>query len=790
MIKRLGKAKKGKQGAILIFVVLILALAMIFISAAMMLTNATRSRLYESTMQTQARLTVTSAVEVFLEALETQEITDDQLEGVIQSSHGLKKIKMVVDGVPGMSQDNAQNCTTIDIYYPNNSNHNVVNCDFTTIIGEETECVRVVLTANKSGPSYGSRFKNQVEVGSDIGIEAMRFYHGVGMVNPAITEKPTDNTIFLRGSGTDTGGGSFFYSDVVFANDAMSKWGSSNTFYGNIIFLDSFMYSGSNDTKYHGDIYFIGTETYTDTNGNVLPKNEPGILYKGGNAANQFVDTNYPNRSETDKNNFVFLNRDVQNSTYDDDYDGSGKKVQTLLDSKDCYFVVGDSSLPTDETSNPKGIAFSTRGGTMTQTRLVNDPNTQDAEYSVYNKADDNTDLTNVSAEYVDINNHLKIYSASDYCNANKAFPSTEAEVFKDFSPDGYVKAGPGGATLAYDTYLKNGQKVSAGDVIPEGTEYILYPLTSTYPSYKKVSGSIPTTSIITLSDTDLATKDTADGTTDGVVCLDPGYYYLKSGTGSVTGYNDKPYVIAINGLSASSYRFYFQGGTVNGEGAVTSSNVFKLGRLVFAVYNTSKAKTAAPVVFIMEPGAEIEFCESQYGGTSFVCSSGFVSVQHVDSTGAGLYDNSSGAAMGSYIRNTAIGDELTDWGAGWKGRNNSTITYPYAYDGVAQPCIFVYGTNGNSIRTGPNAMLEAYIGLYGNTSRFWFSNDSDEPVYLYGRIEAKNYGKPGYTGAPGALTMPYCPQPGNNDDGTKKTGYARSVYSVADLQYYTVLPA
>ena len=75
MIKRLVKSKKSKKGAILVIVVLILALAMIFIASAMMLTQATRRRLYDRTMESQARLTVTAASEVFLEALGTQELT-------------------------------------------------------------------------------------------------------------------------------------------------------------------------------------------------------------------------------------------------------------------------------------------------------------------------------------------------------------------------------------------------------------------------------------------------------------------------------------------------------------------------------------------------------------------------------------------------------------------------------------------------------------------------------------------------------------------------------------------
>ena len=72
MIKRLTKTKKSKQGAILVIVVLILALAMIFIASAMMLTQATRTRLYENTVQSQARLTVTAASEVFCFQVITQ----------------------------------------------------------------------------------------------------------------------------------------------------------------------------------------------------------------------------------------------------------------------------------------------------------------------------------------------------------------------------------------------------------------------------------------------------------------------------------------------------------------------------------------------------------------------------------------------------------------------------------------------------------------------------------------------------------------------------------------------
>ena len=77
-----------------IIVVLILALAMIFIASAMMLTQATRRRLYSTAYQSQARLTVTAASEVFLEALKMQEITDNDLEAIMGKTHGTGKTKV------------------------------------------------------------------------------------------------------------------------------------------------------------------------------------------------------------------------------------------------------------------------------------------------------------------------------------------------------------------------------------------------------------------------------------------------------------------------------------------------------------------------------------------------------------------------------------------------------------------------------------------------------------------------------------------------------------------------
>ncbi len=782
MIKRLGKAKKSKQGALLIFVVLILALAIIFISAAMMLTNATRSRLYESTMTTQARLTCTSAVEVFLEALETQEITDEQLGGNIKTGHGGQLIRMVVEGVPGMSATGTDNCTFLDLYYPNHPDHKIVNADFTTTIGDETESIRVVLTVDSSGPNYGNRFKNQIEVDSDVQTETMRFFFGEGMTDPS-QPQPTDNTILLRGHATDSAGGGVFYSDVVFAPGEESHWGSNNRFEGNTIFLNGATFYSSHDmVHYSGDIYFIGA-----TGGSAA-----GFLYKGGDAANEYKTTNFSN------SRFVFLNRSAQVSTEDtlkDDGehiervlkglpDGGNISEVTPVSTKYCYFVTEDTDAANmGEEENPNRIVFKSSGSNITGTRQHTNSLTS---YNIDNAWASSIDYSNPSADMIEVNDNLRRYSASDFCNVNKTFPDVVEKVFCDFSPDGYETAGPGGVTLQYDTYLKNGTVVPAGTAIAAGTEYEATPLTARFPSWLRTGhtadGAIPDTYKLALTTTALNQKASQQGHS-GYVYLAPGYYYFTSGSTEYQSGTD-PFVITIDGSHASSYRFYF-----------AENTTFNLGTLVFAVYNVSDDTT--PIVFIMEPGARINFGGANYREEGNICNAGFISVQHVDADGNALYEgNDNGASMASWIRSNAYTSELSDWGGGYYTQKLSNVTYtieyPYAYDGVRRPTVYMFGAGNNILQIGDRNMIEAYIGLYGSGSTFGFNNCNQEsvPIYIYGRIETNNYGISGSTGSPGGLCMPYCPQPGGVEESEKQTGLAKSKYSVADLIYYRVLPS
>ena len=561
MIKRLGKAKKKKQGAILVIVVVILALAMIFISMAMLLTKATRNRLYESAMSSQARLTVTSAAEVFLEALQTQEITDKQMDGFLSESPTKAdgEMYMIIDGVPGMTKD-PKNCTTLNIYYPDKtSKPNVVYCDFSTTIGDQIENVRVELSIKPQDETKPSdRFSNQIDQYQALGDSRLFFQGGVGAVRNSEVH-PTDNTVLLRsGNATTTATGGIFYSDMVFA-DGSSFNGDSCEYHGDLIFLgDAYVTSRKplNNT-FTKNVYFLG--------GN----NKPGFkLNKEGNGdwANMW--------GSFQPSNIIFDGRSV---TADD----NSKKIEDTVNrtGTTCYFVGKTSGDIIDAAvaKNDSGTAF----------KVVNTSGT----------------LTG------DIKTKYDTVSQYDYSSTGNVFPTAiVSQVFKKMNPDGEVMVAGENTQLSYDTFSADGTKTYYHtQKIPQGEKYVVNPLTQYYPDYKKVDGSIPDANIITMSrNGSLEALDKAYGSqADRIIDLAPGYYYLKPGsyTGGyalgdvnlgVEGTDDyglKPYVIAIDGSRGGEYRFYFAPGT------------FELTCVVFAIYNPTNTE---PVVFVLEPGANV----------------------------------------------------------------------------------------------------------------------------------------------------------------------------------------
>lgn len=579
MIKRVVKKKESKQGAILVLVVLILALAMIFITAAMMLTQATRGRLYEETMLSQARLTVTSASEVFLEALQTQEITDAQIESLLAAkpSNTGDRIRMVVDGVPGMASEandpDNKNCTFLNIYYPDTTDKKIVWADFSTTIGEETENVRIVFKVEPQGdPTNSDRFTNQVEVLGNSGAATLRFTGGIGMVNnPAV--HPTDNTILFRGGASDNTSDAKYYSDMVFAAGSNAYFGGGNEYYGNMVFLEgAYMNSDASVRVMSGDFYFLGTT------------NDAGFKNTGN-------DNIWGTISST---NFVFAGRTVQNDSGDQNH-----KIKDLVTGtgRNCYFV--------------------SNGGTVINTTGYYNGNS----YTV-------TNAGTLPADKVTTLDNYKTYQSS-----LTAFPSSLSSVICQMNPDGqWLTATGDNYKLEYATYSKTGVWYAANSVIPSGTEVAKNPLTTTYPDWAKDSnGNIPDSKKISINPSDpdigLNAWDTKNGgAADRIIPLDPGVYYITGGTTMSNCNNKKPWVICINGASGGSYRFYFA------ENSTTTMNC-----LVFAMYSVDNSDPSS-AVFVLEPGAKIVGPEAQYRcHDSSLCSQGFISISRNCSSAAAI---------------------------------------------------------------------------------------------------------------------------------------------------------
>ena len=747
MIKRLVKSKKSKKGAILVIVVLILALAMIFIASAMMLTQATRRRLYSSTMNSQARLTVTAASEVFLEALKTQEITDVQLDEILKAhssrtANDADKARMLVDGVPGMG-NSADNCTYIDIYKDDNyATNKKIRIDFTTVIGNERENIQVILQARDISPSYTGRFSNQIELGKNVSKEELRFTEGVGMVAPAYLNELAqanasivnvddklyvdDNTVLIRGSATEQASSAVFYSDVVYYG-GNPYLGGGNTYHGRMVILDnSYFTEYSSGTKFNGDFYFIG-------------KNNSNVGFKAVTASTGTFNTK----------NFIFSNRNVIDAAVNTNNDAPSayKNILTKTGVK-CYIVDSAGNAATSFTATYR-----------------NNGKNEDFSSSLTNYGGDLSSNSSNTAEQNkrnEINHFIKVYRAYKY--ETEPFPSNIAEqVFNTINADGLTIHLEGGTVVTDDyAYGKNGKVYKKGDKIKDGGDDIIQnPLTKTHPN------NATTINLSKLSDLD-KNYASSDGTTtsDRIIGLPAGNYYI-TGDSPITS-ADKitggPYVIAINGSNAGSYRFWFASGS------------HKMDLVVFAVYGANNV-APQPAIFILESGASIKITsDDQFAKTNYICSAGFISIKRDGKT--------TPASIGQYIQKTTSATEDTTWGDAFNGISYSKYYRP-KYD-VAnhkdvspKPAIYVFGVSNNTILLGNAAKVEAYMGLYSG-GKFASPSNGNAKTQIYGRLEADYMELK--TG--GKYCMPYCPAP-SKVSTLPDVRPAESKYQVCDLIYY-----
>ena len=155
MMRKLNK-KGRRQGAILVTVVFILAFAIIFIAAAMMLTQHTRKRIYEEAESNQARLTVTSVAEAFYRAIQKCEFEDDDILALCKGPTTIRvQASSAADTIPGLENygvSSTESYTTCYLYRKHKPGAGTTNddytyyADFSTHIDGKVENVRAELS--------------------------------------------------------------------------------------------------------------------------------------------------------------------------------------------------------------------------------------------------------------------------------------------------------------------------------------------------------------------------------------------------------------------------------------------------------------------------------------------------------------------------------------------------------------------------------------------------------------------------------------------------------------------
>ena len=410
MIKRSKKHSADKKGIILVTVLFILAMAMIFISCALLLTSATRSRVYDKAEASQARLTLTSAVESFYQAVQMQEIDDAHLIAAAQAtpddeSKGWIDINMgTVNQVPGM-RNTKDSKTQVRLVYK--SGEQKVYATFRTTIGDaRTEYAQLVLKEGED-EKYPDLFSAQVDY---IGNAGNNFRASIGGGAPAGAD---DNFIVYRGNyRSNQSEHTTAYSDMLF----LGKKNTPNVAYfennehmrGNLVFMDDYYYSwNSTCPDLDGNVFFLGAKGGSDAAFDSRKVTTDGDL-EGGEPLGQ-ASRSYAKNTQT----WIFVNRKVSNTS-----NNAGNQFNAVKSAKQGIF-----------------LSASAYSGKPYSTKLKESGTWSESLYSNINSAGSST-FSGWKSAYDSDNGALKkasMYYTTDRSYLVKDYP-TSGEMFSDYN--------------------------------------------------------------------------------------------------------------------------------------------------------------------------------------------------------------------------------------------------------------------------------------------------------------------------------------------------------------------
>lgn len=248
------KGKSNKQGSMLTLVLVITAMALVFITSAVMITNSTRVRYYDNVLSGQARLVSTAVAESFCSALEIQEITDDNLR---DWAHDDRSATFKIDNVPGLGEGG----TTTTVQFDEDGGY--ILATFSTTIGEKSDGTfateNCTVYFKRKPPVVKARnFKYQLNVGNKAALGGLDI--GVGH------DPGTDNMCFFHGDTNLTeNAGNTVYSDIIATGKLM--FGNATEVKGQFIFSgpDAGLGNFTGQVKAN-NLYFISPDGYAKGN--------------------------------------------------------------------------------------------------------------------------------------------------------------------------------------------------------------------------------------------------------------------------------------------------------------------------------------------------------------------------------------------------------------------------------------------------------------------------------------------------------------------------------------------
>ena len=355
MMRKFYKKKAGRRGAILVTVVFVLAFAVIFIAAAMVLTQYTRKRVYTEAESNQARLTVTSVAESWYRAVQMCEFSDADLLDLCSATTNIRVYaSATADTVPGLENEgttSTDSYTTLKLYRVGNAPGAVKDedytyyADFSTHLDGQVENVRATLTYTPPiNNKKGAPFSTQIDLNNKFS------QNNLDIVGKG--KDDLDNIFLVRKGGKNVNSSFTSYATMVYC-DGDVAFKDDDLRADDIVFLKGARLANLQDsTNFKGNVknlFFFGDNDEsisTGTKGNFNPNGLNFYLCKrsvGDSSWTTGATVTYINADGTLKNGGGAVFADTAKN------DAFVKKVKKYASYNVSYKADGTNSFPTTD---------------------------------------------------------------------------------------------------------------------------------------------------------------------------------------------------------------------------------------------------------------------------------------------------------------------------------------------------------------------------------------------------------------------------------------------------------